>query len=57
VGTHGVWLFPGEAPVVGHVARPPAVPGPLTRRTSPAVPPATASRAPPPATAPGPRPA
>jgi hypothetical protein len=53
-----VWLFQSEAPAGGHAARLPAVPGPLTRRTGPAVPPATARRGPlTPATAPGPRPA
>jgi len=52
-----VWLFQSEVPAAGHAAGPPAVPGPLTRRTGPAVPAAGASRAPPPATAPGSRPA
>jgi len=41
-----VRLFRSEGPAGGHPARPPSVSGPLTRRTGPAVPPATASHAP-----------
>ena len=41
-----VRLFRSEGPAGGHPARPPAVPGPLTRRAGPAVPPATARHAP-----------
>ena len=48
-----VRFFRSEGPAGGHPARPPAVSGPLIRRTGPAVPPATASRGPPPAPAPG----
>jgi hypothetical protein len=49
-----VRLFQSEAPAGGHAARLPAVPGPLTRRTAPAVPPATASCARPPTPRPPP---
>ena len=52
-----MWLFQSEALAGGHAARPPAVPGPSPGAPGPAVPPATASRTPPPATAPGSRPA
>jgi hypothetical protein len=52
-----VRLFQSEAPAGGHAARPPPVPGPLTWRTAPRRPARPRTPRPPPATAPGPRPA